>query len=186
MNLDKKICAAHVKNLPLVTEFVEGCADRFGLATKQKFGLLVAVEEAFVNICSYAYPEGEGEVEFACGVDDDAFVLEIADSGHPFDVLSLPEPDTTLDIMDRQIGGLGVYFIRRLTDEVSYRRENGRNILRMEFKRAEDRSLGDRTNRPPLINGRLNRDKSVSEESEDEKFIPGSACVVGVARGRRG
>jgi serine/threonine-protein kinase RsbW len=141
MNPDKKICAAHVKNLPLVTEFVEGCADRFGLAAKRKFGLLVAVEEAFVNVCSYAYPEGEGEVELACGVDNDGFVLEIADSGTPFDVLSLPEPDTTLEIMDRHIGGLGVYFIRRLTDEVSYRRDNGHNILRLVLKRTGDNPL---------------------------------------------
>jgi anti-sigma regulatory factor (Ser/Thr protein kinase) len=65
-------------------------------------------------------------------------VLEIADTGKPFDVLSLPEPDITLDIKDRQVGGLGIHFIRTLSDGVSYRRENGRNILRMVFKRTED------------------------------------------------
>ena len=120
-----------------VIEFVEDSADRFGLETKQKFGLLVAVEEAFVNICSYAYPAGEGRAEMCCEGEDDIFVLEIADWGDPFDVLSLPDPDTTLDIMDREIGGLGVYFIRRLTDDVSYRRENGRNILRMVLNRTQ-------------------------------------------------
>jgi anti-sigma regulatory factor (Ser/Thr protein kinase) len=128
---DKIQCVAKVENLNQVTDFVEECADRFGLETKKKFGLLVAVEEAFVNICSYAYPDGEGEAEVCCRADGEAFVLEIADKGSPFDVLSLPDPDTTLDIMDREIGGLGVYFIRRLTDDVSYRRENGRNILRL-------------------------------------------------------
>ena len=140
MKLDKLLCAARVENLAEVTEFVEECADRFGLETKKKFGLLVAVEEAFVNICSYAYPDDEGEAELSCGADGDEFVLEIADKGSPFDVLSLPDPDTTPDIMDRDIGGLGVYFIRRMTDDVSYRRENGRNILRLVLKRTPDDS----------------------------------------------
>ncbi len=136
MKYDNIKCTAIIENLALVTEFVEECADRFGLDAKKKFGLLVAVEEAFVNICNYAYPNGEGEIELSCGADGDAFVLEIEDKGSPFDVLSLPDPNTTLDIMDREIGGLGVYFIRRLTDDVSYRRENGQNILRMVLKRT--------------------------------------------------
>lgn len=129
-------CAATVENLALVTEFVEAAADRFGLDTKKKFGALVALEEAFINICSYAYPNGEGEAELACGDDGDAFLLEIADKGAPFDVLSLPEPDTSLDIMDREVGGLGVHFIRKLSDSASYRRENGQNILRLVFRRS--------------------------------------------------
>lgn len=138
MKFDTIICVAKVEHLAEVTEFVEECADRFGLDAKKKFGLLVAVEEAFVNICSYAYPDGEGEAECSCGTDGDTFVLEIADKGKAFDVLSLPDPDTTLDIMDREIGGLGVYFIRKLTDDVSYRRENGRNVLRMALQRSQD------------------------------------------------
>ncbi|MBL0225129.1 MAG: ATP-binding protein [Geobacteraceae bacterium] len=135
---EKMHCAAILEKLNELIEFVEECADRFGLETKKKFGLLVAVEEAFVNICSYAYPDGEGEAEISCATEGDAFVFEIADHGRPFDVLSLPDPDITLDVMDREIGGLGVYFIRKLTDDVSYRRENGRNILRMVLKRRED------------------------------------------------
>lgn len=138
MKSDFLECAAVVEKLPEVTEFVERCADRCDLEAQKKFGLLVSVEEAFVNICSYAYPDGEGTAEFACGADNNMFVLEIADRGSPFDVLTLPDPDTTLDIMDREIGGMGVHFIRKLSDDVSYRRENGRNILRMVFKRTQD------------------------------------------------
>ena len=138
MKFDTMSSVARVEYLGEVTGFVEECADRFGLETTKKFGLLVAVEEAFVNICSYAYPDGAGEVELACGADGDEFVLEISDRGRPFDVLSLPHPDITLDIVDRDIGGLGVYFIRKLTDEVSYRRENGQNILQMTLRRTKD------------------------------------------------
>ena len=138
MTFDTLRCAATLENLNQVIEFVEEAADRFELAPKKKFGLLVAVEEAFVNVCHYAYPETEGDVSIACGTDKGAFVVEIADSGAPFDVLSLPEPDTTADLMERQIGGLGVHFIRTLTNLVSYRREDGQNILQMVLYKTEE------------------------------------------------
>lgn len=138
MEPDTLIRAASLDNLEAVVGFVEECADRCNLIPKKKFGLLVAIEEAFVNVCHYAYPDGEGEVELICGCDGDDFVVEIADHGIPFDILSLPDPDTTAEIMDRDIGGLGVYFIRKMTDEVSYRREQGRNILRVVLHAEED------------------------------------------------
>ena len=135
---DKMLCAAKLDKLNELTKFVEECADCFGLDAKKKFGLLVAVEEAFVNICSYAYPDSEGEAEVSCATEGDTFIFEIADSGSPFDVLSLPVPDTALDIMERDIGGLGVHFIRTLSDSVSYRRVNEQNILRMAFKKTQE------------------------------------------------
>jgi len=138
MTFDTLKCAATLENLNQVIEFVEEAADRFQLATKKKFGLLIAVEEAFVNVCHYAYPDGQGDIAVSCGADNETFVVEITDSGAPFDLLSLPEPDTTADIMDRQIGGLGVHFIRTLTDQVSYRREEGNNILQMILHKAGD------------------------------------------------
>lgn len=141
MTFDTLRCTALLENLNQVTEFIEEAADRFGLDTKKKFGLLVAVEEAFVNVCHYAYPDTTGEATISCGSDNEAFVIEIADAGAPFDVLSLPDPDITADIMERQIGGLGVYFIRTLTDLVSYRREEGQNILQMVlYKTGEPHS----------------------------------------------
>lgn len=133
---DTRHYAARVDNLDAANEFVEECADRFGLEATKKFGLLLTLEEAFVNVCSYAYPDGAGDAEICCTGDGDAFVLEISDRGRPFDILSLPDPDLTLDIMERGIGGLGIHFIRTLSDGVSYRREQNRNILRMVFKRS--------------------------------------------------
>jgi hypothetical protein len=59
------------------------------------------------------------------------FVIEIADLDIPFNILSLPDPDTTADIVERELGGLGVYSILEMADEVSYRRHNGCNILRV-------------------------------------------------------
>ena len=123
--------SARIENLETVLDFIENCADRFGLDEKRKFGLLVAVEEAFVNVCHYAYPDSVGEVEFICEGDGDSFAVTITDRGVAFNVLSLPDPDITSDVMERKVGGLGIYFIRRLTDDASYRREDGQNILRM-------------------------------------------------------
>lgn len=122
---------ARIEKLDQVIGFAEEFADRCGLDEKRKFGLLVAVEEAFVNVCHYAYPAAEGEVELRCASQGEQLVVEIADAGIPFNVLTLPDPDTTTDLREREIGGLGVYFIRRLTDDVSYRREDGHNILSM-------------------------------------------------------
>ncbi|MEI7787606.1 MAG: ATP-binding protein [Chlorobiaceae bacterium] len=126
-----KIVAANVEKLPEITEFLQECADYSGLDPKKKFGLLLAIEEAFVNVCNYAYPDHKGLIEVSCDKVDDSLVVEISDKGIPFDILLLPDPDISLDIADREIGGLGGYFIRRFTDSVSYRREDEKNILRL-------------------------------------------------------
>ena len=123
---------AEVANLEAANAFVEACHARAGLGGEKTFKVLLALEEAFVNICHYAYPEGSGDVDIACRSDNGVFVLELADSGRPFDILSLPDPDTTLTIEDRPVGGLGVLLIRTLS-RPSYRREGSRNILRMTF-----------------------------------------------------
>lgn len=133
MKFERQRYTAELTQLAEANAFVEQCMASAAMPEAKQFGVLLALEEAFVNICSYAYPGGSGEVEISCGSDQDSFALEIADHGSPFDVLSLPDPDITLDIMDRPIGGLGIHFIRTLAQSVSYRRENDQNILRMAF-----------------------------------------------------
>jgi serine/threonine-protein kinase RsbW len=133
MEWETEVFPAVLAHLADANDFIESFADRFGVDAKKKFGVLLALEEAFVNICSYAYPDGIGNAEISCGRESNSLILEIADAGRPFDVLSLPDPDITLGIEDRSAGGLGIHFIRMLSDSVSYRRENGRNILRMTF-----------------------------------------------------
>jgi len=120
--------------LDLVTGFVDGCAAGSGIVIQRLAVLQLVVEEVFVNVCNYAYPAGEGDVQFCCWVDGDAFVLEVRDGGLPFDPFNFPPPDTSLDLLDRGIGGLGIHFVRTLSDRVAYRREDDRNILRMEFR----------------------------------------------------
>ena len=88
--------------------------------------LQVALEEAFVNICRYAYAEGPGDVEVSFFSEGGNTVIEIIDSGMPFDITAQELPDITADIRERKIGGLGCLLIRKLMDGVIYRREDGK------------------------------------------------------------
>jgi serine/threonine-protein kinase RsbW len=127
---------AQVEHLPQWTQFIVDCAQEHGLPSKRIREIELACEEALVNICHYAYPEGAGEVEVTCLAEaQQRFVIELVDRGLPFNPLSLGQPALTDDLADRQVGGLGVFLIRRLMDDVSYRRQDERNILRLTVHR---------------------------------------------------
>jgi len=121
---------AVLENLPRFVESVRAGAESFGLNRKKVQRLELALEEALVNVASYAYPQGTGSVEvrFECRNESD-FVVEIIDQGAPFDILARTDPDTTQDIDERKIGGLGILLIKEVLDHVDYRREAGKNIL---------------------------------------------------------
>lgn len=125
---------ARIEELGAANAYVEVCAVEAGLDARTRFGLQLALEEAFVNVCRYGYPDGPGDVAITCETDGPRFVLEVADWGPPFDVLALPEPDLTLGIDERPIGGLGVHLIRSLANSATYQRDQGRNVLRMAFQ----------------------------------------------------
>ena len=123
---------AKVEHLPQWMQCVTDYAQEQGLPAKRIREIELALEEALVNVCQYAYSEETGEVRVTCTVDvQQRFIIEIVDWGRPFDPLSLAAPALTDDLANRQVGGLGVFLIRRLMDDVSYRREGDQNILRM-------------------------------------------------------
>lgn len=125
------IVPAFLDRLQDVMRFVETRAEAAGVPPDKRSGLCLAVEEAFVNICSYAFPDGQGEIELTGRPTAETFVLEIKDNGPEFNQLSVPEPDLSIPLEQRRIGGLGVHFIRNFTDQADWRRESGRNILRL-------------------------------------------------------
>ena len=137
---------AVLDNLPHALALAEKGAEAAGVLPTKLIGFALAVEEAFVNICTHAYHSASGQVELVCfsasAPFPRSFVLEIADSGPEFDLLSIPEPDTTLGIEEREIGGLGVHFIRHFTDHADWRRENGKNILRLILNLDAGSSVG--------------------------------------------
>jgi anti-sigma regulatory factor (Ser/Thr protein kinase) len=123
---------ADISNLRDFVEFVSRCAEEQGVSPGRITEIGVATEEVLVNICSYAYQDQVGEVKITCLLDDESrFIIEFEDTGIPFDVDGLDAPDLTDDIAERQVGGLGVFIIKELMDEVKYRREDNKNILRL-------------------------------------------------------
>jgi anti-sigma regulatory factor (Ser/Thr protein kinase) len=126
--------AADIKNLDRFISFVHEYSEKSGFESKRVMEIELAVEEALVNIFNYAYPKENGDVEVRCMLQDDKkIVIEIYDSGIPFDVFSSPDPDTTADVEERQIGGLGIFFIKKVADEAHYIREKNMNILTIVF-----------------------------------------------------
>lgn len=112
-----------------MVEYVSDAARAAGIEELKLMNLQLAVEEVAVNVCNYAYPSPPGEVTIRHATRDGRFLVEIVDQGIPFDPLSLPAPDTSLDIEERHIGGLGIFFVRRVMNEVRYEREGDRNHL---------------------------------------------------------
>ncbi|MBP6940838.1 MAG: ATP-binding protein [Syntrophorhabdaceae bacterium] len=123
---------AKLDHLHALIDMVSNCAKEQGLGEKRINEIEIAAEEALVNIFHYAYQGQEGDVEISCRVERGrTFIIEIIDSGMPFDPFSVSEPDTTLDVAERQIGGIGVFLIKKLMDEVTYQRDNNKNILKL-------------------------------------------------------
>ena len=96
----------------------------------------ISLEELFVNISHYAYPEGNGWAEIHVGVEDGVMELTLIDGGIPFDPLAKPDPDVTLLAEERQIGGLGIYMVKQKMDDIKYERKDGKNVLTIRKKLA--------------------------------------------------
>lgn len=105
-----------------------------GLSEKRLNELELAAEEILVNIFRYAYPDGEGEVEVECTMEGKAFVVRVTDWGVPFDASSFPEPVVQGDLMDREAGGLGIFFAHKMVDELKYHRDGNQNVLSLVVK----------------------------------------------------
>lgn len=117
-----------------VLSFAEEALRKAGCPRKAVMPITVALEEIFINIAHYAYPHRSGEVTLAIDYDSESrtMTFQMTDNGIPFDPLSKPDPDITLPAEERQIGGLGIYMMRRTMDEVRYRYEDGQNRLTMK------------------------------------------------------
>jgi serine/threonine-protein kinase RsbW len=106
------------------------CDKKHGFSAKRISEIAQATEEVLVNIFRYAYHDEIEDVEVTCKLGQEGrLIIEIVDSGVPFDMLSLGEPDTTADISERKVGGLGIFLIRKLMDDVQYEHEGAKNVL---------------------------------------------------------
>ena len=104
-----------------------------------EFQVDLVLEELVLNVVHHGSSDGEeGEIRIELLSDDDAVVIQIVDDGRPFDPLTdAPEPDTDSGIEDRAVGGLGIHLVRTMMDEVTYRREEDKNHIRLIKRRNE-------------------------------------------------
>ena len=123
------IIGSDVAEIPEVTAWLEEVMRGSGFSEEAILDTQLAVEEAITNVIVHGYKESGGEVVITCHLNSDRMEVEIADTAPRFDPLSMPEPDLDGSIEERRIGGLGVFLIRQVMDGVSYRYENGKNIL---------------------------------------------------------
>lgn len=123
---------AQVESLPEALELVTTYAAAAGCLPPRLLEIELAVEEALVNICRYAYPQEPGEAEIHCARGEGAaIVIEVRDAGVPFDPTAGALPDLTVDPEQRPVGGLGLLLLRTLIEVVRYERQEGWNILRL-------------------------------------------------------
>ena len=127
---------AEVRRYPAVTASLDAVlGDLEALLTARRVSgavlwqLVVAVEELFVNICHYAYPQGAGEAALEYVFEEDAVSITLVDSGIPYDPLSRPDPDVTLPLEARREGGLGIYIVKKTMDSDRYEYRDGHNRL---------------------------------------------------------
>jgi serine/threonine-protein kinase RsbW len=118
-----------IAEIPEVSAWLEEVMRGSGFSEEAILDTQLAVEEAITNVIVHGYKEPGGVVEITSHVNSDRVKVEIADTAPRFDPLSMPEPDLDGSIEERRIGGLGVFLIRQVMDGVSYRYENGKNIL---------------------------------------------------------
>ena len=127
---------AKTQALSEVLGFVEKTLEGFECPVKTQTAICVAMEEVFVNVAHYAYPNAEGDMTLHIGFNDQSreVTFRMADRGVPFNPLTKPDPDITLSAEDREIGGLGIFIAKKTMDSLTYAYENGENILTMTKK----------------------------------------------------
>ena len=129
--MKRLIIPAETERIDEVLEFLNGELEERGCPMKALMQISIASEEIFVNIANYAYAPGAGEAEINIEIEEEPLcaIIRFIDEGKAFNPLDKPDPDITLDVEEREVGGLGIYMVKKSMDEVLYARENGRNIL---------------------------------------------------------
>ncbi|MCF0137148.1 MAG: SpoIIE family protein phosphatase, partial [Oscillospiraceae bacterium] len=122
---------AALEHIPEITEFIEAQLENMGCSMKTVFQINVAVDEICSNIIHYAYPEGGGllTVKIFEKPNPRRVFIRFEDEGIPYNPLVKEAPDVTLSAEERDIGGLGIYIVKKTMDDVRYKYENEKNIL---------------------------------------------------------
>lgn len=124
---------ATLESIPVITEFVDEQLIQLDCPIKAQAQIDIAIDELFSNIVHYAYHPGVGPATVRVEVVDEplSVVITFIDQGVPYDPLAKADPDVTLSAEEREIGGLGIYIVKKNMNEITYEYKDGRNILRI-------------------------------------------------------
>ena len=127
---------AKLSNLEKVLDFVNSHLSNVECPEKTRIQVDIAVEEIFVNIAHYAYNPEVGKATIRVEISEKPLTISLTfmDSGKPYDPLSRKDPDVSLSSEQRQIGGLGIYMVKKSMDEIQYSYRNGTNMLTFKKK----------------------------------------------------
>ena len=132
--MEKITVEAVLENLQKVMDFATEKLEERDCPMKASMQLELVIEEIFVNIASYSYHPEIGKATFCIEFEEnpDAVLMTFIDGGKPYNPLEKEDPDTTLDINERDIGGLGIFLVKKNVDEISYEYTDEKNILHMK------------------------------------------------------
>lgn len=124
---------ATTENIVQVTSFVEEQLEALDCPVKAQMQIAIAIDELFGNIAHYAYNPDVGPATVRVEVTKEpvAVIITFIDNGVQYDPLAKADPNTALSAEEREIGGLGIYMVKKSMDEITYEYKDGQNILRI-------------------------------------------------------
>ena len=122
-----------MQELERVNQFVEEICDELNLGMELQLNLNLVMEEMVVNVISYAYPEGKvADIELVAESDGKELTFVLSDQGKEFDPTLREAADMDVNPAERDLGGMGIYIVKNIMNEVSYQRLEGKNLLTMK------------------------------------------------------
>jgi len=122
-----------IGELERVNRFIEEIGEELGLSEELMMNLNLVMEEMVSNVIFYAYPEGtEATIELAAESDGRVLSFVLSDQGKEFDPTMKEDADPNINPIDREIGGMGIYIVKNIMNEVTYQRLEGKNLLTMK------------------------------------------------------
>lgn len=131
----RQVFPAKIDQIEKACDFVAQYASSLGIDDEAVYHCRLSVEEICTNIIEHGYAQQhEGVIEIVCRKTTDYLSITVMDDAPAFNPLTLPDPDPTMPLWERQGGGWGVYFVKKFMDRVTYSHQFERNTFIMEKK----------------------------------------------------
>lgn len=126
---EEKIFKAEISEFESANDYLNEFLEKNACPMKVAINVSVAFEELFVNVASYAYPEGNGDVKVTLAIEDNKVYVTLTDRGIEYNPLLKEDPDVSLDADERPIGGLGIFMVKKMMDDIFYEYADGENRI---------------------------------------------------------